>query len=250
MGASESYSSRQNAQQQEPSKNSSQTEDVIGRAGKALKGVVQHEYEHILKDADSPLDKSSSWKNQLKQLYDGVLLDCKTKAKKKSNANCFMLYAKALSITWGETSHYWQWIQQKEERYTSITNIIFYHTGTMIEVAKLLRVCWLEVRGKFDAEKLSPGIIYQVSFIVMLKNSGDGWDDPINFRLVLPGGKKVEKRECLKEKPRDKWTEIQVGEFEASKNDVGEMEISMYEFDSGRWKSGLLIQGVSIKPKN
>jgi len=37
------------------------------------------------------------------------------------NTNCFMLYARALSITWGETPEYWIWVQQKEARYSSIS---------------------------------------------------------------------------------------------------------------------------------
>ncbi|RZC04125.1 hypothetical protein D0Y65_018655 [Glycine soja] len=32
------------------------------------------------------------------------------------STNCFMLYARALSITWGDTPEYWIWVQQKETR--------------------------------------------------------------------------------------------------------------------------------------
>lgn len=121
----------------------------------------------------------------------------------------------------------------------------------MIEMAKLRMVCWLEVHGKFDTRKLSPGMLYQVSFIIMLKaDSAEGWEIPINVRLVLPGGKKQEHKENLMEKSRESWIEIPVGEFVASEKDVGEMEISMYEYEGGMWKKGLVIQGVAVKPKN
>ena len=117
-------------------------------------------------------------------------------------------------------------------------------------MAKLKKVCWLEVRGKFDIRKLLPGILYQVSFLIMLEDSSEGWEVPINVRLVLPGGKRQQHKVNLNEKLRENWMEILVGEFVASEKDGGEMDISMYEYEGGMWKSGLVIQGVVIKPKN
>ncbi|WJX44520.1 hypothetical protein P8452_31484 [Trifolium repens] len=198
-----------------------------------------HNYDHILKDADSTVDKSSREK-LCDQLYAGVFLHHKTKkywVDKKSNANCFMLYARALSITWAEDPNYWKWIQQKDA------------SGGTIEVAELKRVCWLELHGKIDTRKLSPGILYQVSFIIMLKDPAEGWELPVNVRLALPGGKKQQHKESLMEKLRARWIEIPVGEFVASEKDGGEMEISMFEYEGGMWKQGLVIKGVAIKPK-
>lgn len=106
------------------------------------------------------------------------------------------------------------------------------------------------MHGKFDTRKLSPGILYQVSFVVMLKDPAEGWEVPVNVRLVLPGGKKQQHKENLMEKLRARWIEIPVGEFVASEKDVGEMEISMYECEGGMWKQGLLIKGVAMKPKD
>ena len=48
-----------------------------------------------------------------------------------SSTNRFMLYARALSITWGDTPEYWTWVQQKEEaRYASISKYILSFTKT------------------------------------------------------------------------------------------------------------------------
>ncbi|KAE9597318.1 hypothetical protein Lal_00007801 [Lupinus albus] len=200
-----------------------------------------HNYEEILKYADSPVDKSSRDK-LCDQLYAGIFLDHATKKywlDKKFNANCFMLYAKALSITWAENQNYWKWLPQKQA------------SGTVTEVAELKRVCWLEVHGKFDTRKLSPGILYEVSFVVMLKDPSQGWEVPINVRLVLPGGKKQEHKERLIDKLRMREIEIPVGEFVASAGDnSGEMEFTLYEYEGGMWKQGLVIEGVAIKPKN
>jgi hypothetical protein len=122
-------------------------------------------------------------------------------------------------------------------------------SGGRIEVAELKRVCWLELHGKINTRKLSPGILYQVSFIIMLKDPAEGWELPVNVRLALPGGKKQQHKESLMEKLRARWIEIPVGEFVASEKDGGEMEISMFEYEGGMWKQGLVIKGVAIKPK-
>ncbi|XP_050894565.1 protein PHLOEM PROTEIN 2-LIKE A1 [Lathyrus oleraceus] len=198
-----------------------------------------HNFEHILRDADSPVDRSFKEK-MFDRLHAGVFLHDKTKkywVEKKTNANCFMLYARALSITWAENPIYWKWIQQKDP------------SDGMNEVAELKRVCWLEVHGKFDTRKLSPGILYQVSFYVMLKDPAQGWELPINVRLVLPGGKKQQHKVNLMEMLRGRWIEVPVGEFVACEKDGGEMEISLFEYDGGMWKQGLVIKGIAIKPK-
>ncbi|MED6136664.1 hypothetical protein PIB30_057973 [Stylosanthes scabra] len=209
------------------------------KSSKELLMNLPHRYEDILKSADSPVHTSSKQK-LLDQLYSGVFLDHNTKKywiEKKSNSNCFMLYARALSITWAENQHYWKWVAQKES------------SGTIIEAAELKRVCWLEVHGKFDIRNLSPGTLYEVSFIVMLKDPAQGWEVPVNVRLALPVGKKQQHKESLIEKLRMQWVEIPVGEFVASETDGGEMEVSLYEYEGGMWKQGLVIKGVAIKPK-
>ncbi|XVF40047.1 hypothetical protein PTKIN_Ptkin01aG0081100 [Pterospermum kingtungense] len=174
-----------------------------------------HNYEAILKEADSPVDMSSKDK-LLSQLHAGVFLNQKRKkywVDNKSNKNCFML----------EVYHY---------------------------VAELLKVCWLELQAKFDAAKLSPGTLYGVTFVVMLRDEAFGWEVPVNFRLTLPNGEKVERKEILMNKPTGKWIEIPVGEFTTSPENVGELEIYIYEYDTGAWKRGLIVKGVAIQPKN
>ncbi|CAL5213056.1 unnamed protein product [Lathyrus oleraceus] len=198
-----------------------------------------HNFERILMDADSPVDISSKEK-LFDELHDGVYLHDKTQlywVDKKTNANCFVLFARTLSITWAENPIYWKWIPQNDEG------------DGMPELAELKKVCWLGVHGKFDTRKLSPGILYQVRFYVVLKDSAQGWELPINVRLVLPGGKKQQHKVNLMEMLRVGWTVVPVGEFVAGEKDGGEMEISLFEYDGGTWKQGLVIGGIAIKPK-
>jgi hypothetical protein len=49
--------------------------------------------------------------------------------------------------------------------------------------------------------------------------------------------------------PRGEWIEISVGEFVASPKNTGEIEFSIYEHEDGKWKRGLVIKGIAIRPK-
>nr|XP_043606977.1 lectin-like isoform X2 [Erigeron canadensis] len=195
---------------------------------------LPHDYEAILKDADSSVYKSS-----IDQLYAGVFLNKKKKkywVDKASHANCFMVFARDLFITWGEDPRYWHWQCIKE-------------TSEVVDVAELLNVCWLEVCGKIETAKLTPGIKYEVVFVAMLKDPAYGWHVPVNIKLTLPDGNKQEHKENLMEKPRCKWFEIPVGEFTVDAKKEGCVEFFLYEYEDGGWKKGLLIKGAAIRPK-
>ncbi|XP_050369075.1 lectin-like isoform X1 [Argentina anserina] len=199
---------------------------------------LPHNFEAIVKDADTPINKSPE--HLFGHLYAGILLNQKRKkywVDKKSN-NCFMVYPRDLKITWAEDNRYWRWPSLEE------TSNVF------IDAAELLNVCWLEVHGKIDSTKLSPGTLYEVVFIVMLKAAANNWKVPVNVRLTLPDGNKQGRKAELNKIPREQWTEIPIGEFKASPGLSGNIEFSMYEYDDGKWKSGLLIRGVAIRPKN
>ncbi|KAF5729195.1 hypothetical protein HS088_TW21G01354 [Tripterygium wilfordii] len=177
------------------------------KAKATAEAKLPYNYEAIIRDADSPIDRSSTDK-----------LD--------------------LLITWAEEKHFWQWSYQKDS------------SDVFMDVAELLNVCWLEVHGRLDATKLSPGTLYEVAFVIMLKDPAYGWETPVNFRLILPNGMKKEHKENLMTKPRGQWLEIPVAEFRTSPESTGEMEISMYEYEGGVWKKGLVVKGALIRPKN
>ncbi|KAJ0966516.1 hypothetical protein J5N97_023433 [Dioscorea zingiberensis] len=48
----------------------------------------------------------------------------------------------------------------------------------------------------------------------------------------------------------DGWMEIELGEFDNELGEDGEVEMSLLEVKGGHWKSGLLIQGIEIRPRN
>ncbi|TYH68393.1 hypothetical protein ES332_D06G255700v1 [Gossypium tomentosum] len=223
------------------------TDFVDSRSSKTPeKTQVPYNYETILRDVDSRIDTSTMDK-LISQLHYGVFLNQKRKKYwvDKNNKNCFMLFARDLSITWAENDRHWRWFYQKE---TSTSDV-------SIEVAELVAVCWLELVGKFPVSKLSPSTLYEVVFIVMLREASFGWETAINLKLILPNGQKIERKETLMNKPRETWIEIPVGEFKASFDEQktknsGDLEIYIHEYDVGEWKRGLVVKGVAIRAKN
>ncbi|KAG8657480.1 protein PHLOEM PROTEIN 2-LIKE A1 [Manihot esculenta] len=207
---------------------------------RVLEIKLPYNYESLLREVDSPVDRSSTEK-LYHQLCTGVFLNQKKRKywiERMSNSNCFFLFARDLSITWAEDSRFWHWPYIHET------------SDISIDVAELLNVCWLEVHGKFDTTELSPGVLYEVAFVIMLKDPAYGWEVPVYFRLTLPNGIKQERKEILMTKPRVQWIEIPVGEFIPSQENCGEMEISMFEYSGVKWKRGLVVKGVIIRPKH
>ncbi|KAL3575625.1 hypothetical protein D5086_023726 [Populus alba] len=249
---------------------------------KTVKEVkLPHNSEAILRDADSPVDRSSVDK-LYDQLSTGVFLNQKRKkywVEKKCYSNCFMLFAKDLSITWGGDARYWKWPSIRESGFHAVASLICimrisstssnscqlhfqeisffsspnhqfsYDSDVTVDVAELLDVCWLEIYGKFNTKMLSPGVLYEVVFVIKLKDPAYGWGVPVNVSLVLPNGYKQERKENLQTKTREQWIEVPVGEFITSPENVGEIQFGMHEYDGGEWKRGLVIKGIAIRPK-
>ncbi|KAH6764841.1 phloem protein 2-A1 [Perilla frutescens var. frutescens] len=246
MGAGISQDRPLELSDEELSKNGLRSSNGEAKANQSSKRVsLPHNCEDILKHADSPVDVSAT--NIWEVLYAGVSLNQKRKAKtfnlqkywvdEQSNCNCFMVFAKNLSITWAEDKRFWHWPLMKES------------SDEYLAIVELLDVCWLEVHGRFEISNLSPGRLYEVVFVVMLKDPAYGWEVPVNLRLTSPDGCRQEHKENLMEKPRGRWIEIPAGEIKSSTHKNGEMEFSLFEYEAGTWKKGLLIKGVKIQPK-
>ncbi|XP_010529290.1 PREDICTED: protein PHLOEM PROTEIN 2-LIKE A1-like [Tarenaya hassleriana] len=211
-------------------------------AAEAERSVVRtsklpHNCEAILRNAGLSPDKF------IDRLHEGVFLKNKTQkywVEGSSSSNCFMVYARDLSITWSENTTYWTWFSFKDTP-----------NDTLVEGVELKNVCWLDISGKFETVNLTPGTTYEVVFVVKLEDPAYGWDTPVNVKLTLPSGQQISDRKViLKEKMRYQWLDIPAGEFVPSSENAGEIRFSMYEHDSGTWKKGLFVKGVAIRPKS
>uniref|UniRef100_A0A1D1YYU8 Protein PHLOEM PROTEIN 2-LIKE A1 n=1 Tax=Anthurium amnicola TaxID=1678845 RepID=A0A1D1YYU8_9ARAE len=195
---------------------------------------LPHRYEVIVAEAD---DIPAG--NLEDHIYSGIFLNHKRKkfwVDEKSGCNCFTLFARELSITWGNDKRYWEWYSWQEARFATV------------EVARLLKVVWLEIDGKFDISYLTPGATYQLSFLVlMIDDPSNGWDVPVNLSLTVPTGNKQTCQVEMKDKPKEQWLELVVGEFKTTTSSKGDIEFSLYQNQD--WKSGLIVKGVSFRPK-
>ncbi|XP_031273975.1 protein PHLOEM PROTEIN 2-LIKE A1-like [Pistacia vera] len=200
---------------------------------------LPHNLHAILKEGDSQIDASCD--NLIEQLQGGIFLNqnkLKFWVDRLLCANAFDIHARGLSITWGDDKRYWNWTYKPDTQ-----------RCVQVEVAELLNVCWLDVSKKFPAKNLTPGIVYQVSFVLMMKNGECGFaNHPVNLKLVIPNyHETIERKEDLSKLPKNKWSEVRIGEFLTSCNMTGDMEISMFEHES-QWKSGLVVDKIVIHP--
>nr|XP_023919282.1 uncharacterized protein PHLOEM PROTEIN 2-LIKE A4-like isoform X1 [Quercus suber]POF01803.1 protein phloem protein 2-like a1 [Quercus suber] len=199
----------------------------------------------ILNDANIPIHDFSP-DELCNQLYKGVFIEPKTLmyyVDKMLNKNCFIVFTRKLHITWIENSDYWEWTKEED---------ICDEYSEDIEVAVLLGVCWLEIKGEIRTIDLSPGTVYEVVFVVKMLDEDwcecNMWNYSVTLTLILPHSKKVTHDENLEEKPIGKWFEIQVGEFKMTPENVGEISFQLGEFSSD-WKCGLVLKCAIIRPK-
>ncbi|KAJ0014654.1 hypothetical protein Pint_21394 [Pistacia integerrima] len=246
------------------------------------------EYQSIISKS-SPCPPSSSSPSSLlclpskKELFlslcdHPILIDDGKKAfslDKQSGKKCYMISARDLMIVWGDTPTYWRW--------TSLPGTRFQ------EVAELICVCWLEIRGKISTCILSPGTHYTAYLVFKLTAGSYGFEcQPVEVSVGLVGsesrkqsvyldairGRRMQyrlgrrvglfnrsrslgwqaslPRENDDHHPKergDAWLEVELGDFYNAGDEDGELEMSILEVRAGDWKGGLIVQGIEIRPK-
>ncbi|KAG6740257.1 hypothetical protein POTOM_055697 [Populus tomentosa] len=144
------------------------------------------------------------------------------------------------------------------------------------EVAELIKVSWLEIRGKFNTSMLSPSILYTANLVFKFSISAYGLvDQPVEVAMKLDGDKicehsvswNAERRpvdffiySCRRSIPAresdghypkkrgDGWLEIELGDFLCTEGEDGELEMRVFD-GINYWKHGLIVEGIEIRPK-
>ncbi|GMY38090.1 protein PHLOEM PROTEIN 2-LIKE A1-like isoform X1 [Fagus crenata] len=155
---------------------------------------------------------------------------------KKSNKNGFMLFARGLEIEWAYNPDHWKWNQEKDA------------SGEDIEVAELIKVSLLELKGDVWTIDLSLGTQYEIVFVVKIIG-GNISSFSVKLNINCPNFEFEERHESLEGKPLNEWFEIQVGEFIMSPKMVGHLKFSLHATDQS-WKAGLVVKCAIIRPKN
>ncbi|KAJ3673316.1 hypothetical protein LUZ60_006690 [Juncus effusus] len=208
----------------------------------------------ILARAVEPVRYRSAKELFFRLCNDPVLIDGGKMSfglERSTGAKCFMISASALGVWWGHDRRYWKWIPISESRFS--------------EAAELLDVCWLEIRGYMPSNILSPRTTYTAHLIFKLTERTYGLQNPpqevsINIGgqtvstnlLTLPTNNRVWRWPCndgVRPNVRgDGWREAEMGEFRCENGEEGEVMMRLMG-KGGHWKSGLIIQGIEIRPK-
>ncbi|CAN6252856.1 unnamed protein product [Urochloa humidicola] len=188
---------------------------------------------------------------------------------RETGAKCYMLSARSLHISWGDTPRYWRWIPLPESCRFS-------------EGAELRFVWWLEIRGKIHSKMLSQDTTYASYIVFRLADKSYGLDLPSQEASITIAGSTTTRGVCLQrgilhennedcaglrgpfgrryhracgahlvfpKRRTDGWMELKLGEFYVKDCDTGEVCMNLMETKGGKSKAGLIVQGIEIRPK-
>ncbi|XP_071720026.1 putative F-box protein PP2-B12 [Rutidosis leptorrhynchoides] len=184
---------------------------------------------------------------------------------KKDGKKCYMLGAKSLSIAWQDTLVFWRWRPLPESRFS--------------KAAELLAVCWLEIKGKFKTTMLSSETTYAAFLVYNIGQLSHGLDfaaktsvrrhvgemevedesEDVDMPVVYLKPSKASdnlhnsahtRTEVIGGVPHrraDGWMEVELGKFYNDNMD-GEVDMRFMETNELHWKSGLIVEGIDIRP--
>ncbi|KAF8402068.1 hypothetical protein HHK36_013020 [Tetracentron sinense] len=222
----------------------------------------------------SPLLFSSKKELYFRLCNTRVFIDDGNKSfalEKGSGKKCYMLGARVLTIVLADTPRNWKWRSLPESRFS--------------EVAELVSVSSLEIRGKMETSMLSLKTTYAAYFVFKFGERGafglefhpaevsvrfvrgcedeaesrDVYLDPVGgqrrqrragiFSNMLRLPATTSRRQELRTERGDGWMEIEMGEFFNDRGEDGEVEMSLTEVKGGNWKAGLIVEGIELRPK-
>ncbi|THG05619.1 hypothetical protein TEA_000804 [Camellia sinensis var. sinensis] len=201
-----------------------------------------------------------------------------------------MLGARGLTIVWGDTPIYWAWRSLPQSRSPSLPLRVRAHAVLFIsvcgkrsyftflraysfstcrfsEVAELVSVCWLDIKGKIETRLLSPKTTYVAFLVFKFVRANQGFESLPAKALVRFVGDEEEKSSTVylkqpstpvtseglsgrfPQERKDKWMEVELGEFFNDQGDDREVVMQLMEIERGNWKHGLVVEGIEIRPK-
>ncbi|KAK7397151.1 hypothetical protein VNO78_18318 [Psophocarpus tetragonolobus] len=208
-------------------------------------------YQHIVSRLVSPSFQCSSKKELFFFLCKPRPIDGGNKMfwiEKRRGKICYMLSARQLSITWGNSPLYWSWKPTQGSRFD--------------EAAELRTICWLEIKGSINSGMLSPKTLYGAYLKVKITDRAYGLDSlPSEVSVEVGNHKSLGtiyihspcKRNgyaschCLYKREDEEWSEIELGSFYTHSNE--DVRMCLKEVKGVHLKAGLIVEGVEIRPK-
>ncbi|KAL4596012.1 hypothetical protein ACB092_12G133200 [Castanea dentata] len=231
------------------------------------------DYQAIIAQSSSSDSLNFSSKKQLYlSLSDNpILIDGAKKSfflDKLSGKKCYHLPARELTIAWGNDPRYWRWVSLPESRSL--------HNSRFPEVAALNYVFWFDINGKMSTSMLSPKTNYAAYLVYKLTEEAYGFNHPpptasigttgagevyeqtvsLDLPVVEPGPEdqvvlpqQQQQQHTSRPKQRnDGWLEIELGQIFNEGGEVDELQFGLKEVEVLRCKSGLIVEGIEIRP--
>ncbi|XP_059628698.1 F-box protein PP2-B11-like [Cornus florida] len=239
------------------------------------------DYQDMIARASEPPVFASKKELYLSLSDHPLIIDDGTKSfslDRRSGKKCFMLSARYLTIIWGDTPEYWRWISlPNESRFTEVAELL--HV-CWLEIHGKISTQMLSPDTTYAAYLVFKWAARVIGFRFEYKPA-ESWvrlsgseGQSRSFHLDTNGRQRRERcvvprrRVChrniirrrqevdaLRESGQypkergDGWLEMELGEYLNKSGEVGELEICLQEVKDGNWKSGLILQGIEIKPK-
>ncbi|KAM7488528.1 hypothetical protein LguiB_026012 [Lonicera macranthoides] len=169
---------------------------------------------------------------------------------KESGKKCYMVGARQLAIALGDDPRSWARTSSPHSRF--------------LEVAELLNVTYLEIRGKLQTKLLSQKTTYVVYFVFKFASETYGRELANTSIRYLNKRKNITYKEAntvapqiqicgsgfrrLQSRRKDGWMEYEAGAFFNDCGDDGDVEMW---FTSNQFrKPGLIVEGIEFRPKD
>ncbi|KAL3523400.1 hypothetical protein ACH5RR_016234 [Cinchona calisaya] len=241
--------------------------DVLGRSAEGIK-----------------LLRSSMSKKELyvRLCDEPILIDNGTKSfslEKSSGKKCYMLAASDLTIVWGDTPRYWKWISLSESRFAVVAELL---DVCWLEIRGKIRSCMLSPDSTyaaylvFSSRTRTYGFEYQPAEASIVISGQEGQKQAVH--LDPDGAQRLRqhirprrrrgvfglRQAALMSQPEtiptdsdvqyakqrgDGWMEAKLGEIFINGGQDVELDMSLMEIKGGNWKSGLIVQGIEVRPK-
>ncbi|XP_071922130.1 putative F-box protein PP2-B12 [Coffea arabica] len=223
----------------------------------------------------------------MKQLYlhlcdKPVLIDGGSKSfslEKSSGKKCYMLAARDLTIVWSDTPRYWKWIPLPESRFSVVAELL---DVCWLEIRGKIRTSMLSPETNyaaylvFTSKSRIYGFEYQPAEAEVGISGQEGKKQAVHLdpdgaqrprHQIMPRwrrglfGHHLAGRMIYQEtlhadqdvqNPRqrgDGWMEVELGEIFIKEGQDVDLEMSLMEVKGGNWKSGLIVEGIEIRPK-
>ncbi|XP_038977404.1 F-box protein PP2-B11-like [Phoenix dactylifera] len=242
------------------------------------------DYQSILSRAVDPVEFSST-RELYFRLCDSILVDggrLSFQLERSTGRKCYMICPRSMRIIWGNEPQYWRWISLPESRNVhdpSLLDVVYIVITIPLstwkiallgirfaEVAVLLAVCWFDIGGRIDCQLLSLRTTYAAYLVFKFASRSFGLGPPPQLASVKLGAYASEINVCLQddgdgndgddleERRRrrlrdDGWMEIELGEFYNDEGNGGDVEMGLMQVRALHWKSGLIVQGLEVRPK-